>query len=301
MAELEGLERSGVEVPPDLLAELEREIARNEEANRIAKQREIEARAAKERAAKSQEMMASMVTRYKDIKTKVQSTRLTLAETSDRLDRQNQLTADLDQLKTMTQELAIKQEAHQAAAEENNAENADANAASASGDKKVDYASIVEQLQNKLAHQDAEEQNAADRKKAAAFEIAATVRRLEAKSAAVRAKIEQIALYEESLKTRQAQLLATKAEKEATIAEEVARKKEEEAFEMKKKVLDIQKKLDERKGKLKLKEKDLDQRKLDFDRAEKVRLGKERKIHYAEKKRIEDAMFDLKNKNKKKQ
>ena len=49
MAELETLERSGVEVPADLLAELEKEIARNEEANRIAKQREEEARAAKER------------------------------------------------------------------------------------------------------------------------------------------------------------------------------------------------------------------------------------------------------------
>ena len=49
MAELETLERSGVKVPADLLAELEKEIALNEEANRIAKQREEEARAAKER------------------------------------------------------------------------------------------------------------------------------------------------------------------------------------------------------------------------------------------------------------
>ena len=68
------------------------------------------------------------------------------------------------------------------------------------------------------------------RKRAAAAEIAATVRRLEEKSAGVRAKIEQIALYEESLKARQAVLLASKKEKEALIAEEMAKRKEEEAL-----------------------------------------------------------------------
>ena len=37
------------EVPQDILEELQREIARHEEASKLAKQREAEARAAKER------------------------------------------------------------------------------------------------------------------------------------------------------------------------------------------------------------------------------------------------------------
>ena len=37
------------EVPPELLEELERELARNAEANRLAKERELEAKAARER------------------------------------------------------------------------------------------------------------------------------------------------------------------------------------------------------------------------------------------------------------
>ncbi len=37
------------EIPPELLEELDREIARNAEANRLAKESEREAKAAKER------------------------------------------------------------------------------------------------------------------------------------------------------------------------------------------------------------------------------------------------------------
>ena len=37
------------EIPPELLEELERELARNAEANRLAKERELEAKAARER------------------------------------------------------------------------------------------------------------------------------------------------------------------------------------------------------------------------------------------------------------
>ena len=42
-------ELSDEEIPPELLEELEREIARNAEANRLAKERELEAKAARER------------------------------------------------------------------------------------------------------------------------------------------------------------------------------------------------------------------------------------------------------------
>lgn len=45
LADLENLD----EIPEEILEELQREIARNEEANRLAKQREMEAKAARER------------------------------------------------------------------------------------------------------------------------------------------------------------------------------------------------------------------------------------------------------------
>ena len=47
LVELEGLE--GEEIPKELLEELDRELARNAEANRMAKEREKEALAARER------------------------------------------------------------------------------------------------------------------------------------------------------------------------------------------------------------------------------------------------------------
>ena len=43
-------ELSDEEIPAELLEELEREIARNAEANRLAKEREMEAKAARERS-----------------------------------------------------------------------------------------------------------------------------------------------------------------------------------------------------------------------------------------------------------
>ena len=50
MAEcLDMSELSDEEIPPELLEELEREIARNAEANRLAEERELEAKAARER------------------------------------------------------------------------------------------------------------------------------------------------------------------------------------------------------------------------------------------------------------
>lgn len=45
LAEIEALE----EIPADLLAELQHEIARNEEATRLAKEREKQAKEARER------------------------------------------------------------------------------------------------------------------------------------------------------------------------------------------------------------------------------------------------------------
>ena len=46
---LQELENLGEEIPPELLEELNREIARNQEATRLAKEREVEAQEARKR------------------------------------------------------------------------------------------------------------------------------------------------------------------------------------------------------------------------------------------------------------
>lgn len=183
------------------------------------------------RAAQSKAIMTSMEQRYHDIQSKVETTRQTLSEATHKLERQNKLTEDLEHLKQMVEQ----------AADQANTSDTQSSAASAVDileslptkgptSKAVDYASIVEQLQSKLAVKDSQERNEQAERQRAADEITATVRRLEEKSANVRAKIEQIALYEESLKTRRAQLMATKREREALKAVQEAKKKEEEAL-----------------------------------------------------------------------
>ena len=107
--------------------------------------------------------MSSMVDRYHSIRSKVTDTRANLSDAAQKLERQEKLSADLNQLRGMTEELAAK---HAAAAEARERE-ANANSAIAaklggvqqdggnavSNSKKVDYAGIVEHLQAKLAKQ----------------------------------------------------------------------------------------------------------------------------------------------------
>ncbi|XP_059091989.1 plectin-like [Tigriopus californicus] len=226
LADLENLD----EIPEDILEELQREIARNEEANRLAKQREVEAKAARDRAAQSKAMMSTMEERYLDIQNKVETTRQTLSEAKGKLERQNKLTEDLEHLKQMVEHAADQARPSETANLTSTSDILNSLPSNGLPSKKVDYASIVKQLQTKLAVQDCEERSEQVERQRAANEIAATVRRLEEKSANVKAKIEQIALYEESLKTRRAQLMATKREREALKAVEEAKKKEEEAL-----------------------------------------------------------------------
>ncbi|TRY70426.1 hypothetical protein TCAL_16454, partial [Tigriopus californicus] len=197
LADLENLD----EIPEDILEELQREIARNEEANRLAKQREA--------------MMSTMEERYLDIQNKVETTRQTLSEAKGKLERQNKLTEDLEHLKQMVEHAADQARPSETANLTSTSDILNSLPSNGLPSKKVDYASIVKQLQTKLAVQDCEERSEQVERQRAANEIAATVRRLEEKSANVKAKIEQIALYEESLKTRRAQLMATKREREA--------------------------------------------------------------------------------------
>jgi len=76
-------------VPDEMMAELKKEIARNVEATKLVKQREIEATNARDKAADSQRRMQEMMDKYEEMKNKLEWTRLTLAETHSRLEKHN--------------------------------------------------------------------------------------------------------------------------------------------------------------------------------------------------------------------
>merc|ERR1719362_1711508 len=81
-----------------------------------------------------------------------------------------------------------------------------------------------------------------------------TVTNIEAKCAGVRQELGQMAMSEQYMRTKQAQLHAKRREKEAEMALHTASKKEQEAQEMRRKVANMMKLLEERKNKLKVTE-----------------------------------------------
>merc|ERR1719192_1995477 len=70
-----------------LMAELAREEARNAEAIRMVKEKELQALAARDRAADSQRRMQDMVVRYEEMKQKLEWTRLTLENTASQINQ----------------------------------------------------------------------------------------------------------------------------------------------------------------------------------------------------------------------
>merc|ERR1712226_1318204 len=87
-----------------LMAELAREEARNAEAIRMVKEKELQALAAKDRAADSQRRMQEMMVRYEEMKQKLEWTRLTLEHTASQINqndikRAQQIQATVSRLK----------------------------------------------------------------------------------------------------------------------------------------------------------------------------------------------------------
>jgi len=103
----------GEAVPDEMMAELKKEIARNVEATKLVKQREIEATSARDKAADSQKRMEQMMVKYEEMKHKLEWTRVTLAETHQRLEKHNnsrseRLRQSVEQLKVRTTETQQK-------------------------------------------------------------------------------------------------------------------------------------------------------------------------------------------------
>merc|ERR1719369_420781 len=91
--------------------DLQRELARNEAATRMAMERELEARAAKQRAEESQKLMASMLAKYEEMKTKLDSTKQHLDETNSKITTQARLTEKITAMKERVEAYATKKEA----------------------------------------------------------------------------------------------------------------------------------------------------------------------------------------------
>jgi len=91
--------------------DLEREISRNEAANKMALDREMAAMAARKRAEASQLQMQAMLAKYEDMRTKLDSTKKHLDDTTTRLEVQEKLTDKVIQMKARVEAYATKKEA----------------------------------------------------------------------------------------------------------------------------------------------------------------------------------------------
>merc|ERR1711863_90476 len=138
------------------------------------------------------------------------------------------------------------------------------------------------------AHQDnnaaAEDHETED---ALAIGLNESVQRLEAKCADVREELGRMALSEQYMRTKQAQLRARRKEMEAKEAILRAEKRELEAAEMRKKVGNMMRLLTERKNKLKVTENVIDKKGVVVDNVNKILNQKERKAQNVTKQKEE--------------
>jgi hypothetical protein len=119
-----------------------------------------------------------------------------------------------------------------------------------------------------------------------------TVTNIEAKCAGVRDELGQMAMSEQYMRTKQAQLLAKRREKEATDALAVATEKEKEAQEMRRKVANMMKLLEERRSKLKVTENVLEKKANVVDKVNKLFDSKLRRVDFIQKQRDEYLLFN---------
>merc|ERR1712080_736434 len=91
--------------------DLQRELARNEAATRMAMEREVEARAAKKRAEESQQLMNTMLAKYEEMKNKLDFTKQHLDDTNTKINNQAKLTEKITAMKERVEAYATKKEA----------------------------------------------------------------------------------------------------------------------------------------------------------------------------------------------
>jgi len=90
--------------------DLEREIARNQAANRMAKEREEQALAARQRAQESQRLMQDMMQKYEVMKAKLEFTKKHLDDTNTKIGVQERLTEKIEKIKERVEQYTDKRE-----------------------------------------------------------------------------------------------------------------------------------------------------------------------------------------------
>jgi len=91
--------------------DLEREIARNEAAVRMAREREEQAVAAKKRAMESQLLMKDMMAKYEQMKNKLEFTKKHLEETNEKIVHQEKITDKIQKMKDRIETYSNKRDA----------------------------------------------------------------------------------------------------------------------------------------------------------------------------------------------
>lgn len=173
------------------------------------------------RAAKSQQMMESMMQRYDAVKQKVEMARRTLVNTSVRVERQEHLVQCLADLKERAERMAETRRALELARGANGKKSV------TSGGPRVDYALTVQRLQEKLASKNRRKQDVSCSMNGfprlhKAFDDRDQIGQEQEEA-------ERQAMAVEETKTEEAKGLAIQKELEARQAQDAAEKKEEEA------------------------------------------------------------------------
>merc|ERR1712083_1201011 len=136
--------------------------------------------------------------------------------------------------------------------------------------------------------------NSADHESDPHCDLNDSVQRLEAKCAGVREELGRMALSEQYMRTKQAQLRARKKELEAKEATIKAELREKEAYDMREKVHGMMKLLAERRNKLKVTENVIVKKGNVVDNVNKILNQKEIRIKQKEKQKDELLAFGKK-------
>jgi len=249
----------------ELEAEFARELERNSAALKLLKERAEEAKCAKTRAELSHQKMECMKIKYTDMQDKLERSRRTLQTAQDRIDRQNQVTNTVRNLRQ-------KADLYESKLKMKNLLQEGAGTGFDFPQPLINYEEEEAKEREKSVSNDHEEikEFSEEVEDALAIDLNDSVQRLEAKCAGVREELSRMALSEQYMRTKQAQLKAKKKEKEAEEAVERAAQKEREAAEMRRKVGNMMKLLQAKKDRVKITEKVIDKKEASVEKVNKI-------------------------------
>jgi len=340
----------------DLEEEFERELKRNALAIQLLRERAEEAKIAKSRAELSAQKKECMMYKLRTLQDNMAATTETLTKTQERIDKQEQVRANINSMKDKVNKYEVKlkmqkQNSQQlgmlgnvmpdfdfpeplinydedeeteaqkdpeiesqvepvgaqiesvgaqiepveaqkqtstdeAQKVEEEPQQIQQNSADHESDPHCDLNESVQRLESKYAEARSEESMDID--------LNDSVQRLEAKCAGVREELGRMALSEQYMRTKQAQLRARKKELEAKEATIKAELREKEAYDMREKVHGMMKLLAERRNKLKVTENVIVKKGNVVDNVNKILNQKEIRIKQKEKQKDELLAFGKK-------